>query len=255
MKTLQRVKQRRKLMLMELARADILKGDFKKMLASLGYDGSKRTLDPSRFKPPGDTSQDMMQKWVQVAMNVVLGTKLSVDGRIGPITRQAIKRFQRQEGLASHGYIDDRTLQVLELRCGVSAPRGVQHEAIPSLLMFPRRGIWKRDNDKKTKKKSDSKAQEPAAPAEPGILQDEAMKAVAALAFDDEFTADAATTLKRRDASKLNAEMHAWLRLHERAPDARPDWLQRAHDHARAHEERAASIVREQWWEGMGAKR
>ena len=256
MKTLQRVIQRRRMMLMGMARQDMLKGDFQRMLSSLGYDGSKRTLDPSRFRPPTDNTQDFMQKWVQVALNVLLGTKLKIDGKIGPITRQAIKRLQRQEGLTAHGYMDDRTLQVMEMRVGVKAPRHVEHEAIPHLLMLPRRGVWKPGKkDGKGRRKgggrSDKdKKEEPDAdvgPAKAGILQEEAMSAVAAVAFDEDFVSTSAERLGRKDKKALGAHMKTWLKEAESSEDT-PDWLQRARDLARAHQELSASILRQNWW-------
>ena len=265
MKTLQRVKERRRMMLVGLARQDMLKGDFKRMLGAMGYDGSKRQFDPTRFRPPTDNTQDFMQKWVQVALNVLLGTKLKIDGKLGPITRQAIKRLQRQEGITSHGYVDDRTLQVLELRVGVRAPRHVEHEAVPHLLMLPRRGVWKpkRRRDRPTRgKKQDEEGGEqqveealPVAekPAKPGILQDEAMNAAAALAFDDGFVADAATELERKDKPALRKAMHAWFK-EQQAAEEPTEWLQRARDLARAHVEASASILRQSWWQSEGGE-
>lgn len=265
MKTLQRVSQRRRQMLMGMARESLLKGDFKKMLSSLGYDGSKRTLDPSTFRPPTDATQGFMQKWVQVALNVLLGTKMRIDGKLGPISRQAIKRFQRQEGITATGFVDDLTLQVLELRVGVRAPRHVQHEPLPFLMMLPKRSIWKPASTRKKRRKNGASVPDDTATdsrvaaaadeevsikrATPGVLQTEAMGAVAELAFDDDFVADAAAELGRKDNKKLRAEMNEWLRANDRDPENRPDWIQQVHDHARAHAERAASITRQHWWQ------
>ncbi|GEM_PF-3517517 len=265
MKVLHRVKDRRRLMLMGLAKADMLKGDFKRMLSGLGYDSSRRTLNPTRFKPPTDNTQDFMPKWVQVALNVILGTNLSIDGKLGPVTRQAIKRFQRQEGITSHGYVDDLTMQVLELRVGVQAPRHINHEAIPHLLMLPRRGIWKprhRDKDRTKKRgKKEEEGPEIADPdaevdtnrAHPGPLQTEAMRAVCGVAFDDEFIGDSAEELGRKDVKGLRQEIDGFVARNVLAPSQDvPDWLQRARDLARAHQEMAAGIIRRQWWSLQG---
>jgi peptidoglycan hydrolase-like protein with peptidoglycan-binding domain len=252
------------MMLMGLAKANMLKGDFKRLVGSLGYDGSKKSFDPKRFTPPTKNTQDFMQKWLQVALNVVLGINLSIDGKIGAITRQAIKRLQRQEGLTAHGYIDDRTLQVLELRTGVQAPRQMGHEAVPHLLRHPKRGIWKKEaKSAKGKKRATERgagdkaagpqgaAKDAVDPATSGILQTEAMDTVAEIAFDSDFVSETATELNRKDPAALRKEMDSWLRQAESAPDERPDWLQRAHDLARAHAESSASILRQQWWAAM----
>lgn len=279
MKVLQRSDQRRRMMLIGLARAEMLKGDYQRLLRSMGYDGSKKQFDPTRFKPPTDNTHAYTEKWVQVALNVILGLKMTVDGVTGPITRQAIKRFQRTEGLTAHGYIDDQTLQVLELRTGVQAPRQSGHEGVPSLLRWNRRGIWRPKDQQdrggaKTKGEGKDGPEHDAAalspdgvdserdgeaevggksrsarkvkPAVAGILQTEAMHSVVAVAFDDAFVAEAALELGR-PGKAVRSDVDAWMNDQQQAENT-PDWLQRAQDLARAHQELAASIVRQQWW-------
>ncbi len=269
MKVLHRVELRRKMMIVGLAKAEMLKGDYHKLLTQLGYDRTKKSLDPTRFKPPVDNTTGYMQKWVQIALNVVLGLNLTIDGVLGPVTRQAIKRLQRREGILTHGYVDDRTLQVLELRTGMRSPRQVEHEGVPWLMRMPRRGIWRpkgwQDKDEgKGKGKGKGKGgpendqaggleaqvADPDAAvdvehATPGVLQDEAMQAVMASAFSDEFAAEAADELNKPKKA-IRKELDAWVQ-EQRGGEAE-DWLLRTRDLARAHPEMAAGIVRRQWW-------
>ena len=178
-------KNRRK-MLMELGKSELAKPDRKQMLGSLGYDGSKAALDPARNRSPVDNTYASFQKWIQAALNVVLGTNLKRDGVVGGLTRAVIRRFQREEGLTAHGYVDESTLQVLELRAGMAAPRSGRNEAIPHLLMLPRKGLWKPPSEyKKDRQRARQAGPEPAADQEdaagevsPGFQQREAEAAV-----------------------------------------------------------------------------
>ncbi len=44
-------------------------------------------------------------RWVQDALNRVLGLQLTVDGVVGPATRSAIRTFQQRQGLAVDGVV------------------------------------------------------------------------------------------------------------------------------------------------------
>jgi peptidoglycan hydrolase-like protein with peptidoglycan-binding domain len=48
-------------------------------------------------------------RWVQRALNRIMGLRLAEDGRIGPATRSAIRSFQRRFGLAADGIVGPRT--------------------------------------------------------------------------------------------------------------------------------------------------
>ena len=250
-------KNRRK-MLMELGKSELAKPDRKQMLSSLGYDGSKAALDPARNRSPVDNTHGSFQKWVQAALNVVLGTNLRRDGVVRGITRAAIKRFQRHEGLTAHGYIDETTLQVLELRVGMQAPRSARFEALPHLLRLPRKGLWKPPSEQKKDGKNSRKGgPEPAmdeaeAPGRvsPGFQQREAEAAVAAVAFDEEFVARAASQRGTADPASLHDEMTQWLdQAYGQTEQDSPHWLQRVRLKARGEQVEAASIIRRQWWQ------
>ena len=250
---------RRIRMLTELGKGEMLKGDLDRMLKKLGYKGGRQTFNPSRFRPPVDNTVNTMQKWVQAALNVSLKVKLKLDGQIRGITRSAVKRFQRREGLTAHGYVDRETLQLLERRVGVRAPKSIDHEGLPHLLMLPRKTVWKKkkktkgkpgetremtaddpdDNDKSRAKKKRAK----------GLLQDEAIKAIRAIVFDDDFIEMAADALPAGDKKKLEREMLKWLdgMLKLKGDDV-PAWLNKVRDKAFLEQFEATSIVRRQWW-------
>lgn len=66
---------------------------------------------------------------MQAALNVVLGIKLKIDGVLTGAARTALLRFQHENAIPATGLIDERTLQALEKRLGLKAPReGEQHE-------------------------------------------------------------------------------------------------------------------------------
>ncbi len=58
-----------------------------------------------------DAAADM--RWLQHALNQVLGTQLAVDGVAGPQTRSAIRQFQASRGLAVDGIAGPRTQAAL----------------------------------------------------------------------------------------------------------------------------------------------
>jgi hypothetical protein len=59
--------------------------------------------------PAGSRSSAAYIKWVQATLNQALGLKLDVDGKIGPMTRSAIRSFQRQNGLDADGIVGSKT--------------------------------------------------------------------------------------------------------------------------------------------------
>lgn len=274
----------RKRMLQQLGQKGALQGNAIDRANALGYRGGKRAVSPSSKRPAMVNHPDTFAKWAQAALQMVLGIKVKIDGDIGPVTRDVIKQFQRLEGLTAHGYLDERTIQVLELRTGVRAPRGFAHEPVPHLLRMPRKHVWQPKPKPKKRRKGQSgevKGAEGAADAsaaalkesqtvdgagpdvdatagavdhdveaaKPGFLQDEAMGAVAAQAFSNDFAQLAAERLDQPDWAGLQGEMHTWWReLGAQDKAEQPRWLHLAAAEARARAETAASRVRRRWW-------
>ncbi|HAG83276.1 MAG TPA: hypothetical protein DCL61_19565, partial [Cyanobacteria bacterium UBA12227] len=48
-------------------------------------------------------------RWIQTSLNQILGIGLVVDGIMGPQTRNAIRRFQQQQGLVPDGIVGMKT--------------------------------------------------------------------------------------------------------------------------------------------------
>ena len=63
-------------------------------------------------------------KWVQVALNMIDGARLDIDGKYGPATRAAVEKFQRSHGLAADGWAGVNTNDAL--RAELLKPRDVQ---------------------------------------------------------------------------------------------------------------------------------
>lgn len=62
-------------------------------------------------------------RWVQQALNRIVGAGLAVDGISGRQTRAAVRRFQRQAGLQTDGVVGARTERAL-VAAGAGAPPG-----------------------------------------------------------------------------------------------------------------------------------
>lgn len=63
-------------------------------------------------------------RWVQQALNKILGLRLAVDGIVGPITRSAIRSFQQKYGLLVDGIVGPQTEQAL-IGAGAGHPPGI----------------------------------------------------------------------------------------------------------------------------------
>jgi outer membrane protein OmpA-like peptidoglycan-associated protein len=63
-------------------------------------------------------------RWIQRALNSVMGLRLAVDGVIGAQTRSAIRSFQQRSGLVADGIVGKKTEAAL-LAAGAPAPTGV----------------------------------------------------------------------------------------------------------------------------------
>jgi peptidoglycan hydrolase-like protein with peptidoglycan-binding domain len=68
-------------------------------------------------------------RWVQNALNRILGFRLSVDGIMGKYTRSAVRRFQQRAGLAADGIVGPMTESAL-ISAGASPPP--RTDSVPS---------------------------------------------------------------------------------------------------------------------------
>jgi outer membrane protein OmpA-like peptidoglycan-associated protein len=73
-------------------------------------------------------------RWVQQALNKVMGLRLAVDGIMGPATRSAIRSFQKRQGLIPDGIVGPKTEQQLRLLAGGLTPaatsKACQHQPV-----------------------------------------------------------------------------------------------------------------------------
>lgn len=253
------VADRRRKMLTELGKVGLGGSEQQRMLREMGFDRSRAALSPGKPMPPQDNTFRRLEKWVQAALNAVLGTRLQVDGVLGGISRAALQRFQRQAGIAPHGFVDEKTLLMLELYVGLRAPRGA-HEAIPALIALPLRTRWKQDvrqtpasRDKAPLRDAGRTRERPGAqragpdgkerkrtPRE-DVLEREAGEAVWARAFDLTFVRDEAVRLGAPPAA-VQAAVHRW----QASASAHADVALRPLD-LRADAEAAIETLRSLW--------
>lgn len=152
--------------------------DKKAAIGALGHEQGAKALQPDTHKATTPGGANELQRWVQAALNRILGLKLPVDGVMDSLTRQALQRFQRQEGLLTHGYADERTIQVLELRIGVACPRGAGHEPVPWLLRRAAKTMWMPRPKGQTGNERDDEAKaEPTSPEGPSAAAKAKIKA------------------------------------------------------------------------------
>jgi peptidoglycan hydrolase-like protein with peptidoglycan-binding domain len=67
---------------------------------------------PASAPAPAAVNTDKT-RWVQTALNAIAGEVLGVDGKVGPKTTAAIKRFQEHHGLVATGVLDAATESAL----------------------------------------------------------------------------------------------------------------------------------------------
>jgi hypothetical protein len=61
-------------------------------------------------------------RWVQQALNKIMGLRLTVDGVMGPATRSAIRSFQQKHGLAADGIVGVKTEAAIKAATMPGAP-------------------------------------------------------------------------------------------------------------------------------------
>lgn len=74
--------------------------------------------------------------WIQQSLNKVAGLRLAVDGVIGPKTRNAIRLFQRQQGLPADGVVGPKT-ELAFLRAGAVLPPQGSIAPLPTYIPGP----------------------------------------------------------------------------------------------------------------------
>jgi peptidoglycan hydrolase-like protein with peptidoglycan-binding domain len=75
--------------------------------------------------PPPEQGTEYL-RWVQSALNKILGRQLLVNGIAGPETRDAIREFQNRHGLPVSGFVGPKTEQALSANLAdQTAPAGV----------------------------------------------------------------------------------------------------------------------------------
>ena len=83
---------------------------FEKEMQDLGLRGFESTqYEVVLGTPPTNRSSSDYIRWVQNALNRVMGLRLTVDGKMGPQTQSAIKRFQQQQRLVADSIVGPKT--------------------------------------------------------------------------------------------------------------------------------------------------
>ncbi|HAN32861.1 MAG TPA: hypothetical protein DCQ06_14800 [Myxococcales bacterium] len=254
---------RRQEIVSRLKRDKVLPKNIKAMAGEMGYQRGRKVMQPGRQVPGPRPGEKNLVRWLKAALSSILGVSTDASSSMNRMTRAALKAFQRKEGLSAHGFADERTLQVLELRTGLDAPRNVGHEAVPALIIVPLKKPWhpkkpkgedaddptsgQNADDPRVAEAQQAATQAAQTQATPGPIQKEAIDAAAAVAFDNEFAQLAAERLHELDPKETQKAMHRWWSEHLDAP-VRPRWVDLVQDEARALQSQAASRLRRRWW-------
>ena len=207
---------------------------------------ARGALPPDAFKPRLPDGAQMMEKWLQAALNVVLGLKLPLDGLLKGETRLALMRFQKEAGLAAHGYLDEKTLRALEVWLGVTAPRDGRRGGLSRLWQEDRRPAASPPLPPNKPLRDDAAPVLPQGPnAAQALLQRQAELAVEQEAFERSFVHDELTRLGRHGDAALHAEMQAWLGRARQGQG--PAWWVAAQEAARLRPDEAVAALRGAW--------
>lgn len=87
----------------------------------------------------GRTSAEYV-RWVQDALNRLIGARLKVDGKSGPVTRASVQEFQRRNGIQVDGVVGPETERALIAR-GAGLPPGTGAAPAPVPLAAPPSGL------------------------------------------------------------------------------------------------------------------
>ena len=86
---------------------------FAELEARDGFPSSRLNKETEFIESEVNRKSGVYARWVQRSLNKVMGLKLAVDGDIGPITKSAIRKFQRREGLAVDASVGPNTERAL----------------------------------------------------------------------------------------------------------------------------------------------
>lgn len=208
---------------------------------------ARGALPADALKPRTPDGALMMEKWLQAALNVVLGLKLPLDGLLKGETRLALMRFQKEAGLAAHGYLDEKTLRALEVWLGVTAPRDGRRGGLNRLWQEDRRPAAAQPPQPPNKAVRDGAVQgaSDAANAAEALLQRQAELAVEQQAFERAFVHEELARLGRSGDAALHAEMQVWLGQARQGKG--PGWWLAAQEAARLRPEEAVAALRMAW--------
>jgi hypothetical protein len=223
------------------------------LMRSLGYAAGASVMKPGKHRPPTDDRFQIMEKWVQAALNVLLGVKLKIDGNLQGPARIALIRFQKERGLGAHGCIDEKTLRALEEEVGIAAPRdGTYEGTVPPLWMEDRKKPAPPPGKPPEKAKDKGPAKtldEQRAEHVTQLLQREAEEAVRTVAFDREFVELELARLQRPGDAALRLEMAQWFDAARKSTEKAPAWLGKVAESARERPNDAVARLRQAWIE------
>src|SRR5712691_2819739 len=86
---------------------------------------------PAASGAPVDRSSPAYIRWVQSALNRILGLNLAVDGKIGSQTKAAVRAFQTRQGLVADGKVGTATERAL-ITAGAGNPPVSSTPATPT---------------------------------------------------------------------------------------------------------------------------
>jgi peptidoglycan hydrolase-like protein with peptidoglycan-binding domain len=107
--------------------ANVMRDEFNIEPEAFAFEAEPGEFETWQTEGPGGWQQEQKRgtsdyiRWLQAALNQILGLKLTVDGTMGPQTRSAIRTFQQKQGLAADGVVGPRTEAAL-IAAGVSRP-------------------------------------------------------------------------------------------------------------------------------------
>jgi peptidoglycan hydrolase-like protein with peptidoglycan-binding domain len=104
---------------------------YERAAALTGRRAASTTQAPASGSPAASGGVPYI-RWVQTALNKILGTRLIIDGIVGAQTRSAIRSFQQQHGLSVDGLVGPATEAALVAAGAPTPPRLQRASASPA---------------------------------------------------------------------------------------------------------------------------